>query len=71
MGAAPMTSALTFSDEGWMKWRKLSFLVALPAVFLGNVNAFLPKEGHEAHKRPDFIPYEYLRLRYKVRERQD
>ncbi len=55
------------SDAAWKKWRSLTFFVAVPAIILANLNAFMPKEGKDPHARPDFVPYEYLRLRSKVR----
>ncbi|ROT84115.1 cytochrome c oxidase subunit 6A, mitochondrial [Penaeus vannamei] len=48
-------------DGGVKQWKMLSFLVALPAVALCMVNAFMAE--HEA--RPEFIAYEHLRLRTK------
>ncbi|GBP50196.1 Cytochrome c oxidase subunit 6A1, mitochondrial [Eumeta japonica] len=47
---------------GYKLWKKLSFLVAFPAIALGMANAYL---SHEHHERPEFVPYEYLRLRTK------
>ena len=46
-------------------WRNLTFFVAFPVIILGNVNAFFLGDDH--HKRPEFIPYEHLRIRSKVR----
>ena len=43
-------------------WRRLSLLFALPAVGLCMVNAFL---CHRERERPEFVPYEHLRLRTK------
>ena len=45
-------------------WKRLSFLVALPAVGLCMANAYLSHHGHE---RPEFVAYDHLRLRTKVR----
>ncbi|XP_037773936.1 cytochrome c oxidase subunit 6A, mitochondrial-like [Penaeus monodon] len=48
-------------DGGMKQWKMLSYLVAIPAVALCMVNAFMSGE----HGRPDFIAYEHLRLRTK------
>lgn len=46
-------------------WRNLSLFVALPAVALCMLNSYvLTKE--EGHVRPEFVPYEYMRIRTKV-----
>ncbi|KAF2351512.1 Cytochrome c oxidase subunit VIa, partial [Trinorchestia longiramus] len=47
---------------GMKQWRLASYLVAFPAVALCMVNAYL---SHEDHGRPEFIPYEHLRIRTK------
>lgn len=48
-------------------WKMLSFLVALPGVGVCFINAQLKeKEEHEHFHRPEFKPYEHLRLRTKV-----
>ena len=46
-------------------WRILSFVVALPAVGVCMVNAYL-KHQEEHHEPPPFVPYEHLRIRTKV-----
>ncbi|XP_023704047.1 cytochrome c oxidase subunit 6A2, mitochondrial [Cryptotermes secundus] len=46
-------------------WRNLSFFVALPSVGLCMVNAYLKHQEEAHHERPEFIPYEHLRLRNK------
>ena len=48
-------------------WKRLSFLVALPAVGLCMANAYL---SHHEHARPEFVAYEHLRLRTKVSSRE-
>ena len=53
-------------DDGWKMWRNLTLFVAFPVIILANINAFLPPaDGHEVKVRPDFVPYEYLRIRTK------
>lgn len=42
----------------------MSFLVAVPAIGLGMVNAYLAHMEH--HERAEFVPYDYLRMRTKV-----
>lgn len=51
---------------GYKLWRNLSFFVAFPAVGLCMVNAYLKHQEEHHHERPEFIPYEHLRLRNKV-----
>ncbi|XP_043208415.1 cytochrome c oxidase subunit 6A, mitochondrial-like [Amphibalanus amphitrite] len=49
-------------EAGVALWKRLSFLVALPAVGLCMANAYL---SHHHHERPEFVAYEHLRLRTK------
>ena len=54
-------------DGGWKMWRNLTFFVAFPVIVLAHVNVFMPHaDGHKDAVRPDFVPYEYLRIRTKV-----
>ena len=47
-------------------WRNLTIYVAFPVIILAHINAFLPHAaGHEVKHRPDFVAYEYLRIRTK------
>ena len=49
-------------------WRNLTIFVAFPVIVLAHINAFMPPaDGHEVKHRPDFVAYEYLRVRTKVR----
>merc|ERR1712121_579506 len=51
---------------GSQTWKWLSLLVALPGVGLCWINAYLKEAEHHAHyERPEFVPYEHLRLRTK------
>merc|ERR1712189_78902 len=49
-------------DGGWKLWRNIFVAGAIPVIILGHVNAFGMGEEHE---RPEFIPYEHLRIRTK------
>lgn len=46
-------------------WRRLTFFVGFPAIGLGMLNAYLGHVEHSKHPRPEFIPYEHLRVRRK------
>ncbi|XP_063615440.1 cytochrome c oxidase subunit 6A, mitochondrial-like, partial [Penaeus indicus] len=58
---ASNTKIFSLITGGTKQWKMLSYLVALPAVALCMVNAFMSGE----HGRPEFIAYEHLRLRTK------
>ena len=49
-------------------WRNMSFFVALPATAIMAVNVFLhvKEEMDCPPPRPEFIPYDHLRIRTKV-----
>ena len=59
----------SFSAEIAM-WKKLTFFGAIPVVIFGHYMAFrpyfFPYPGEDPHARPDFVPYDYLRIRTKV-----
>lgn len=47
-------------------WEKLFYFLALPAVGLSMLNTYLAEKQHMAHyHRPEFKPYEYMRIRRK------
>ena len=53
-------------DGGWKMWRNLTFFVAFPVIVLAHVTVFMPHvDGQKDAVRPDFVPYEYLRIRTK------
>jgi len=50
-------------DDGWKMWKKAFYFAACPIIVLGHVNAF----GMQDHPvRPEFRPYEYMRIRTKA-----
>jgi len=59
------------SDMGGMKfWRSVSLFGVLPVITLMSVNLALHMQeqhkcGHARKTRPEFVPYEYLRIRNK------
>lgn len=45
-------------------WKKVFLYVACPAIALAGLNTyFLEMEHYEHYHRPEFVPYEYLRIR--------
>lgn len=47
-------------------WRRIFYFVCCPAIVLSMINTFLAEKEHwEHYKRPEFKPYEYLRIRTK------
>ncbi|KAK0085188.1 hypothetical protein PV325_005601 [Microctonus aethiopoides] len=53
------------SDKSVRLWRNLTLFVALPTVALGMVNAYLLTQEEHKEKRPEYIPFEYMRIRTK------
>ncbi|XP_054710158.1 cytochrome c oxidase subunit 6A2, mitochondrial-like [Uloborus diversus] len=53
---------------GMKLWRNLTIFVAAPSIVLCMINAYLGEKEHMEHleeHRPEFIPYEHLRIRKK------
>lgn len=50
---------------GYKVWKKLTFLVAMPAVTLCLVNAYLGHVEDHGKPRAEFVKYDYLRMRNK------
>ncbi|XP_049278418.1 cytochrome c oxidase subunit 6A, mitochondrial [Anopheles maculipalpis] len=50
---------------GYKVWKKLSFFVAMPAVGLCMLNAYLKHQEEHGHPQPEFVKYEHLRIRNK------
>merc|ERR1711892_995085 len=51
--------------DGWKMWKKMFFLVGIPVIVLGHVNAFGMADG-SAHIPPPYVPYDHLRIRTKL-----
>jgi len=63
-----LASTAAHSHEGGMKlWKQLSLFGALPCVVIMSVYNFMhmAQEAEHPHERPEFIPYDHLRLRTK------
>ncbi|XP_062558324.1 cytochrome c oxidase subunit 6A1, mitochondrial-like [Armigeres subalbatus] len=63
IGNAATTGASASSHGNSKKWKNLSFFVAFPAVGLALANVFL--QSSEERERPEFVPYEHMRIRTK------
>merc|ERR1719483_789142 len=50
--------------DGYKIWKKVFFILAIPVIILGHVNAFGMSDGSE-HVPPPFVPYDHLRIRTK------
>ena len=48
-------------------WKNVSFFVAVPAILICTINAWLKEKEHHSHPRPGFVSYPHLRIRNKVR----
>ncbi|XP_059617371.1 cytochrome c oxidase subunit 6A2, mitochondrial-like [Phlebotomus argentipes] len=46
-------------------WKRLSFFVAFPSVALCMLNAYLGHQKDHGKPRPEFVPYEHMRIRTK------
>ncbi|KAI4497656.1 hypothetical protein M0802_007196 [Mischocyttarus mexicanus] len=57
------TTAEKPAKDSTALWRNLYLFVGLPATLLSVLNCYLYEK--EEHKRPEFIPYEHLRIRTK------
>merc|ERR1712158_255285 len=62
-------SAHGVHPDEWKTWRKIFYVVGVPAIIIGHYAAFrpmlFPREGEDPHARPDFVAYDYLRIRTK------
>ncbi|XP_055917981.1 cytochrome c oxidase subunit 6A1, mitochondrial [Eupeodes corollae] len=59
------TAATPGEHGGYLLWKRLTFFVAMPAVGLCMLNAYLKHQEHAHHPRPPFVKYEYLAIRNK------
>lgn len=47
-------------------WKKLTYWIALPSYLLANIYCICGHLEHKKHeKRPEFVPYSYMRIRTK------
>lgn len=50
-------------------WRNISLFIAIPAVLLTAYSSYKKEVAHHAHEeehgRPEFLPYQHLRIRAK------
>nr|XP_046270970.1 cytochrome c oxidase subunit 6A, mitochondrial [Scatophagus argus] len=51
-------------EGGAKTWKMLTFVVALPSVAVGMVNAYMKMQANP-HEPPEFVPYSHLRMRTK------
>ncbi|XP_052864301.1 cytochrome c oxidase subunit 6A1, mitochondrial-like [Anopheles cruzii] len=52
------------ASGGYKTWKNLTFFIALPAIGLCFLNVYLAHQEARG-PRPEFVPYEYLRIRNK------
>merc|ERR1711976_347014 len=50
--------------DGYKRWRTMTYVICFPAVALATFVNFGPTATHE--HRPEFKPYEYMRVRSKA-----
>merc|ERR1712179_86970 len=65
-GGVSSTSVRLMSGEahegGYKVWKNATYFICVPIIILANVNAFYLADHP---KRPEFLPYEHLRIRTK------
>ncbi|XP_033226021.1 cytochrome c oxidase subunit 6A1, mitochondrial-like [Belonocnema kinseyi] len=50
------------AEKAAKMWEKLSLFVAIPVCIITAANTYF---NHHEHERPEFIPYDHLRIRNK------
>ena len=67
--AKEMVEEETHALKTMVTWRYISLFIALPGICLTAYSSFLKEVAHhehvKEHGRPEFVPYEHLRLRNK------
>lgn len=66
---SPIMLLIVFTEvvQGVELWKKVTYFIALPGCLLASIyciNGHLEHNKHE--KRPEFVPYEHLRIRTRV-----
>jgi len=56
---------ISHPSGGYKVWKRLSFFVAVPAVGLCMLNAYLKHQEEHDKPRQEFVKYDYLRRREK------
>ncbi|XP_058056781.1 cytochrome c oxidase subunit 6A2, mitochondrial-like [Anopheles bellator] len=64
--AGPSAVSGHSASGGYKTWKNLTFFVALQTIGLCFLNVYLAhQEARGHHPRPEFVPYEHLRIRNK------
>ncbi|XP_032675951.1 cytochrome c oxidase subunit 6A1, mitochondrial-like [Odontomachus brunneus] len=53
------------TEQSMIMWKRLSFFVGFPCIGLAMLNSYLNHQAHHHDPRPEFIPYDHLRIRNK------
>ncbi|RZF40463.1 hypothetical protein LSTR_LSTR000342 [Laodelphax striatellus] len=52
------------ADKARDLWKKITLFVAFPAIAIASANCYVMEISHH-HERPEFVPYEHMRIRTK------
>lgn len=55
-----------FTEQTQLLWKRISLFVGFPAIGLAMLNCYLNHQAHHGDERPEFIPYDHMRIRTKV-----